>query len=120
MRATRPTGKMHASHELGVSVVSPEEAEFGSAEFWAGERLFASTRLEDSELALRTQPPSDGGAAVVSAHSLAEALAREAAPRIPVNRTTPTLLGESLLGPDQCPDLLALRRVTWKAQASEV
>ncbi len=41
---------MHASHELDVSVVSPEEAEFGTAEFWVGDRLFGFTRLEDGEL----------------------------------------------------------------------
>ena len=67
---------MHASHELNVSVVSPEEAEYGTAEFWAGDRLFGFTRLEDGELVLRIEPRSDGGAVVVSAHSLAEALAR--------------------------------------------
>jgi len=67
---------MHAQHELDVSVVSPEEAEFGTAEFWAGDRLFGFTRLEDGELVLRIEPPSDGGAVVVNAHSLAEALAR--------------------------------------------
>jgi hypothetical protein len=56
---------MHASHELDVSVMSPEEAEF-----WASDRLFGSTRLEDGELVLRIEPPSDGGAVVISAHSL--------------------------------------------------
>jgi hypothetical protein len=67
---------MHAPHELEVSVVSPEEAEYGTAEFWAGDRLFAFTRVEEGELVLRIQPLSDGGAVDVSAHSLAEALAR--------------------------------------------
>lgn len=67
---------MHASHELDVKVVSPEEAESGIAEFWAGDRLFGFTRLEDGELLLTIEPRSDGGAIVVSAHSLAEALAR--------------------------------------------
>jgi hypothetical protein len=67
---------MHAPHELKVSVVSPEEAEYGTAEFWAGETLFGFTRLEDGELVLRIEPRSDGGAVVVNAHSLAEALAR--------------------------------------------
>ena len=66
---------MHASHELHVSVVSPEQAELGTAEFWAGDRLFGYTRLEDGELVLRIEPPSDGGAVVVGAHSLADALA---------------------------------------------
>jgi hypothetical protein len=67
---------MNASHELHVSMVSPEAAEYGTAEFWAGDRLFGFTRVEDGELVLRIEVPSDGGAVVVSAHSLAEALAR--------------------------------------------
>ena len=66
---------MNAPHELDVSVMSPEEAEYGTAEFWAGDRLFGFTRVEDGELVLRIEVPSDGGAVVVSAHSLAEALA---------------------------------------------
>lgn len=53
MSTTRPTGKMRSPHKLDVSVVSPEEAEFGTAEFWAGDRLFGFTRLEDGELVLR-------------------------------------------------------------------
>jgi hypothetical protein len=76
MCTTRPTGKMHAPHELEVSVVSPEEAESGTAEFWAGDRLFGFTRLEDGKLVLSIEPGRDGGAVVVGAHSLAEALAR--------------------------------------------
>jgi len=67
---------MHAPHNLEVSVVSPEEAEYGTAEFWLGDKLFGSTRVEDGELVLRIEPRSDGGAVIVSAHSLAEALAR--------------------------------------------
>ena len=67
---------MSSQHELDVSIVSPEEAEFGTAEFWAGDRLFGFTRLEDGELVLRIEPASDGGAIVVNAHSLREALAR--------------------------------------------
>ncbi len=67
---------MDARHKLDVSVVSPEEAEFGIAEFWADGRLFGFTRLEDGELVLRIEPRSDGGAVLVSAHSLAEALAQ--------------------------------------------
>jgi len=67
---------MHASHQLHVSVVSPEEAEYGTAEFWAGDRLFGFTQVDEGELVLRIQPQSDGGAVVVNAHSLAEALAR--------------------------------------------
>jgi len=73
---------MHASHQLNVSVVSPEEAECGTAEFWA-DGLFGFTRFEDGELVLRIEPRSDGGAVVVSAHGLAEPLARaKPAPRI--------------------------------------
>ncbi len=67
---------MPSEHELDVSIVSPEEAEFGTAEFWAGDRLFGFTRLEDGELVLRIEPASDGGAIVVNAHSLREALTR--------------------------------------------
>ncbi len=67
---------MNARHELDVRVVSPQQAEFGVAEFWAGDRLFGFTRLEDGELVLRIEPRSDGGAVVIGAHSLAEALAR--------------------------------------------
>ena len=67
---------MHAPHNLEVSVVSPEEAEYGTAEFWLGDKLFGSPRVEDGELGLRIEPRSDGGAVIVSAHSLAEALAR--------------------------------------------
>jgi hypothetical protein len=67
---------MHTPHELDVRIVSPEEAEYGTAEFWAGDRLFGFTRLEDGELVLRIEPRSDGGPVVVGAHGLAEALAR--------------------------------------------
>lgn len=67
---------MAAPHKLEVSVVSPEEAGYGTAEFWLGDKLFGFTRVEDGELVLRIEPRSDGGTVVVSAHSLAEALAR--------------------------------------------
>jgi len=67
---------MNTSHEFDVTVVSPEEAEYGTAEFWADDRLFGFTRLEDGELVLRIEPRSDGGAVVVGARSLAEALVR--------------------------------------------
>jgi hypothetical protein len=67
---------MPAQHELNVSVVSPEEAEYGIAEFWMGDRLFGFTRVEEGELVLRIQPASDGNAVVVNAHSLREALTR--------------------------------------------
>jgi hypothetical protein len=67
---------MPAPHELEVRVVSLEEAEYGTAEFWAGDRLFGFTRVEDGQVVLRIEPRSDGDAVVVSADSLAEALAR--------------------------------------------
>jgi hypothetical protein len=67
---------MPSQHQLNVSVVSPEEAENGTAEFWAGDTLFGFTLIEDGELVLRIQPPSDGDAIVVNAHSLREALTR--------------------------------------------
>jgi hypothetical protein len=67
---------MHTRHEIHVSVVSPEEAGHGVAEFWVGGELFGFTRLEDGELVLRIEPRSDGSAALVNAHSLAAALAR--------------------------------------------
>jgi len=71
---------MPAPHELEVRVVSLEEAEYGTAELWAGDRLFGFTRVEDGQLVLRIEPRSDGDAVVVSADSLAEALARAKQP----------------------------------------
>ena len=60
-------------HEIHVSVVSPEEASLGVAEFWSGDRLIAFTRIEDSDLALRIDPCPDP--VVLGAHALAQALA---------------------------------------------
>ena len=62
-------------HEIHVSVVSAEEASYGVAEFRAGGRLIAFTRLDDGDLMLQIEPHHDGSAVVVGAHSLAEALA---------------------------------------------
>lgn len=67
---------MCAQHEITVRVVSPEEAEYGVAEFWLGEELFGFTRLEEGELLLRIEPRNDGAAVLVNAHSLADALAQ--------------------------------------------
>jgi hypothetical protein len=64
------------SHDLHVSVVSPEEAEAGVAEFWVGNHFFGSTRLDEGELVLRIEPRGDGAAIVVDAQSLAAALAQ--------------------------------------------
>jgi hypothetical protein len=46
---------MRVEHELHVSIVSPEEAEHGIAEFWAGGELFGFTRLEDAASALASR-----------------------------------------------------------------
>jgi hypothetical protein len=62
-------------HEIHVSVVSAEEASYGTAEFWAGGRLIGYTRLDDGDLMFCIEPHRDGSAVVVGAHSLAEALA---------------------------------------------
>jgi hypothetical protein len=60
-------------HQIHVSVVSAEEASFGVAEFWSGDRMIAFTRIEDGDLALRIESSADG--VVLGAHALAEALA---------------------------------------------
>jgi hypothetical protein len=60
-------------HQIHVSVVSAEEASFGVAEFWSGDRMIAFTRIEDGDLTLRIEPSADG--VVLGAHALAEALA---------------------------------------------
>ena len=60
-------------HNIHVNVVSAEEASLGVAEFWAGDRMIAFTRIEDSDLALQIEPSADG--VLFGAHALAEALA---------------------------------------------
>jgi hypothetical protein len=62
-------------HEVHVSVVSPEEAAYGVAEFWSGGRLIGYTHLADGDLMLRIEPRADGAAVVIGAHGLADALA---------------------------------------------
>ena len=60
-------------HDINVIVVSPEEASFGVAEFWSGDRQIGFTHIEDGELALRIgRSPHD---TVLGAHALAGALA---------------------------------------------
>jgi hypothetical protein len=59
--------------DIRVIVVSPEEASFGVAEFWSGDRLIGFTRMEESELTLRITPSSDD--IVLGTRALAEALA---------------------------------------------
>ena len=62
-------------HKIHVTIVSPEEAAYGTAEFWSGGRMIGSTRLEDGDLMLRIEPGRDGAAVPIGAHSLAAALA---------------------------------------------
>lgn len=62
-------------HEIRVSVVSPEEASYGVAEFWAGDRMIGFTHLDDGDLMLRIEPRDDGAPVEVGAHGLATALA---------------------------------------------
>jgi hypothetical protein len=66
---------MRAQHGISVRVVSPEEADYGVAEFWLGDELFGFTQLQDGELVLRIEPRNDRAAVLVNARSLAEALA---------------------------------------------
>ncbi len=62
-------------HEIRVTIVSPEEAAYGTAELWSGGRMIGFTRLEDGDLMLRIEPRREGDAVVVGARSLAVALA---------------------------------------------
>jgi len=62
-------------HEIHVTVVSPEEASYGTAEFWSGGRMIGFTHLEDGDLMFRIEPRQDGAPVVVGAHSLADAIA---------------------------------------------
>jgi hypothetical protein len=62
-------------HEVRVSVVSPEEASYGVAEFWSGGRLIGYTHFDDGDLMFRIEPSDDGAAVVIGAHGLADALA---------------------------------------------
>jgi hypothetical protein len=61
--------------EIEVRVVSLEEADRGTAEFWLGGKLFGVTGPEDGELVLRIEPSDDGHAVSVNARSLYDALA---------------------------------------------
>jgi hypothetical protein len=60
-------------HEIHVNVMSAEEASFGVAEFWAGDRQIGFTLIDDGDLTLRIEPSPEP--VVVGAHALAEALA---------------------------------------------
>jgi hypothetical protein len=62
-------------HEIRVSVVSAEEASYGTAEFRAGGRVFGFTRLDEGDLMFCIEPHHDSSPIMVGANSLAEALA---------------------------------------------
>jgi len=63
-------------HEIRVIIVSPEAADYGVAELWAGDELIGYTILDDSDLMLRIEPRHDRTAVVVGALSLARAISR--------------------------------------------
>jgi hypothetical protein len=65
-------------HEIRVSIVSPEAADHGVAEFWAADELIGYTILDDWDLMLRIEPRRDRTPVVVGARSLAQALGQAA------------------------------------------
>ena len=58
-----------------VSVVSPEEAYNGNAEFWCGNELMAVTVINEGQLQLSIEPRADGSPWLVDTTSLARGLA---------------------------------------------
>jgi hypothetical protein len=62
-------------HEIHVTVVSAEEAAYGTAEFWSAGRMIGYTRLDDGDLMLRIEPGRDGNPVEIGAHGLADAIA---------------------------------------------
>jgi hypothetical protein len=58
-----------------VSVVSPEEAYNGNAEFWCGNELMAVTVINEGQLQLSIDPRADGSPWLVDTTSLALGLA---------------------------------------------
>jgi hypothetical protein len=63
-----------AMHEIRVSIVSPEEADYGVAELWAAGEMIGHTVFEDTDLMFRILPRRDRTPVVVGARSLAQAL----------------------------------------------
>ncbi len=61
--------------EIEVRVISLEEADHGTAEFWLDGKLFGSTALQEGEAVLTIEPAVDGHQVSVNAHSLYSALA---------------------------------------------
>jgi hypothetical protein len=66
---------------IHVSVVSPEEAYNGNAEFWCGNELMAVTVINEGQLQLSIEPRADGAPWLVDTTSLARGLAE--ATRLP-------------------------------------
>jgi hypothetical protein len=60
---------------IHVSVVSPEEAYNGNAEFWCGNELMAVTVINEGRLQLSIEPRADGSPWLVDTTSLALGLA---------------------------------------------
>jgi hypothetical protein len=60
---------------IHVSVVSPEEAYNGNAEFWCGNELMAVTVINEGQLQLSIEPRADGAPWLVETTSLARGLA---------------------------------------------
>ena len=60
---------------IHVSVVSPEEAYNGNAEFWWGNELIAVTVINEGQLQLSIEPRADGAPWLVDTTSLARGLA---------------------------------------------
>ena len=58
-----------------VSVVSPEEAYNGNAEFWCGNELMAVTVINEGQLQLSIEARADGSPWLVDTTSLALGLA---------------------------------------------
>jgi hypothetical protein len=65
----------NARAAVHVSVVSPEEAYNGNAEFWCGNELMAVTVLSEGQLQLSIEPRADGSPWLVDTTSLALGLA---------------------------------------------
>jgi hypothetical protein len=61
--------------EIEVRVVSLDEADHDTAEFWLAGELFGFTRLEEGEAVLTIEPRDDGHAVSANAHDLYDALA---------------------------------------------
>jgi hypothetical protein len=65
----------NATAGIHVSVVSPEEAYNGNAEFWCANELMAVTVINDGQLQLSIEPRADGSPWLVDTTSLARGLA---------------------------------------------